>query len=77
MSNVHIYAPESSVVQYRVLEKRCRIFAKEVFTNWRDAFEWGLKNSYNGFRVFRQLVYGWYDSTCIEILKVSDRALKK
>lgn len=75
-TNLHICAPEPTTISYRVLAKRCRLFRPGRYPNWRDAFEAGLADCSEGFRVFRQTTYEWYEPLNQELIKVDARLAK-
>jgi len=67
----HVYAPKPDNISFRILPKGYRIFKGE-FKTMRDAFESGLKEWMEGFRVFKQLTYEWHEPTNIELIKVGN-----
>ena len=71
MSNVHIYAPEPTDESFRVLRKGCRQFQGGPFTTWETAMRYGVRTCHEGFRVFHQRGYEWYDPSNTEVIKVS------
>ncbi len=71
MSTVHICAPAPTDESFRVLRKRGRIFEGGPFDTWEAAFRYGVAHFKDGFRVFHQRGYEWYDPTNTEIIKVS------
>ena len=77
MSNVHIHAPAPTDESFRVLRKQCRIFQGGTFTTWEEAMRYGVAHCHEGFRVFHQRGYEWYDPTNTEIIKVSANLKKE
>lgn len=69
MSNIHIHAPRPLEQYFRVLPKRCRKFQGEFYTI-DGAMQYGLKNCFDGFRIFRQSCYVWYEPSNIEVAKI-------
>ena len=67
----YICAPAPTDESFRVLRKGCRIFAGGPFDTWEEAMRYGVANCSEGFRVFHQRGYEWYDPTNTEIIKVS------
>lgn len=76
MSDVHIYKPRPTGVSYRLLAKRCRIFDPDRFSSWDTALWSGIERYQQGFRVYEQRTYEWYEPINIELIKVT-QDLKK
>lgn len=68
---IHICKPEVISTYYRILPKYCRKFQKDEFSSWREAFEFGIKTCKEGFRVFRQETFTWYEPLNTELMKIN------
>ena len=77
MRNVHIHAPQETSLSYRVLPKGCQKFTEGKYASWRVALEDGRAHHREGFRVFAQRAYEWYDPTNTELIKVSAELSKE
>lgn len=70
---VHINKPEVLTDKFRILPKRCRKFNNWTFKYFEDAIAQGIKDYPQGFRVFRQRTYEWYEPLNIEVAKIAER----
>lgn len=72
MNNLHINSPKPLTENYRILIKRCRKFTEHEFDSLPKALEYGLKNyKRQGFRIFRQTTYEWYEPLNVEVAKIA------
>lgn len=72
MGNVHINIPEVLTDTFRVLPKRCRKFHVPELDSLEQALHYGFDNCHQGFRVFRQRTYEWYEPLNIEVAKIAE-----
>ena len=70
---VHINNPETLTDTFRVLPKYCRKFDIKTFAILYGALDYGFDNYPQGFRVFRQRTYEWYEPLNIEVAKIARR----
>ncbi len=70
---IHINKPKILTDNFRVLPKRCRKFHLLIFDNLEQALYYGFDNCPQGFRVFRQRTYKWYEPLNIEVAKIAER----
>ena len=71
--NLHINKPEILTDVYRTLPKRCRKFVGPEYLSFQLALFCGLKHYPQGFRIFRQRTYEWYEPLNIEVAKIAER----
>lgn len=72
-SLIHLNIPTALTDTFRVLPKWCRKFQPEKYGNLMFAIKFGMRQYPQGFRVFRQRTYEWYDPMNIEVAKVADK----
>lgn len=70
MGDLHINSPKPTNQSFRLLPKYCRKFIDKKFKSLKKAFNYGLLNYQDGFRVFKQSCFEWYDPENEEIIKV-------
>lgn len=73
MNKIHINKPEVKSDYFRVLPKRCRKFARRKYHNFNVALHDGMKKFPQGFRIFRQYTYDWYEPLNIEVAKIAEK----
>lgn len=73
MNKLHLNIPETLTDTFRVLPKRCRKFDKWEIKYFMDAINHGMKMYPQGFRVFRQRTYEWYEPLNIEVAKIAEK----
>ena len=73
MNNLHINRPEVQTDMYRILPKRCRKFIDKEFFTFFGAFVHGMLQYSQGYRVFRQRTYEWYEPLNIEVAKIAEK----
>ncbi len=73
MNNLHINSPKVLTDKFRILPKRCRKFDEAKFNTFLLSIDYGLINYCQGFRVFRQRTYEWYDVLNIEVAKIAEK----
>ena len=70
---LHINCPESKSDKFRILPKYCRKFIEKDFLTLKRALEYGLIYTTQGFRVFRQKTFEWYDPLNTEVAKIAEK----
>lgn len=73
MNKLHINSPEVLTDCFRVLPKRCRKFDKLECIDFEQALYHGFNNYPQGFRIFRQYTYEWYEPLTIEVAKIAEK----
>lgn len=72
MPIVHINKPPIIESSIRLLPKYKRRFVKDKFKSLEKAIKYGLKKYPNGFRIFYQSCYEWYEPSNILLAKVEN-----
>jgi len=70
--NFHIHSPKSTEQSFRILPKYKRKFIDKLFKEYKEAFLYGIDSYKNGFRIYHQYCYEWYEPLNIELIKVND-----
>ncbi len=73
MNNLHINSPEAQTDCFRVLPKRGRKFHIVELDTLEQALSYGFDNCPQGFRIFRQRTYEWYEPLNIEVAKIAEK----
>ena len=70
---LHINKPEALTNKLRILPKRCRKFIDKEFLTLFGALVCGMLEYPQGFRIFRQYTYEWYEPLNIEVAKIAEK----
>lgn len=70
---IHLNIPTAQTDTFRILPKYCRKFISQKFVDMDHALYEGQRDYPQGFRVFRQRTYEWYEPLNIEVAKIAPK----
>lgn len=73
IDGIHLNIPKVLTNTFRILPKYCRKFIPPVCREFMEAIEEGISECPQGFRIFRQYTYEWYEPLNIEVAKIAEK----
>lgn len=73
MNKLHINRPEVQIDTFRILPKGRNQFIVTVFDIFTDALTHGIETYDQGFKIFRQYTYEWYEPHNVEVAKIAEK----